>query len=66
MLAFGRKVWQMNRSVKWLLTVTTTVDGFSLVNQGQFTKFAKLSTHQTSPLHSIYRLCNTYGVKPYR
>ena len=37
----------MNRSTKGLLIVTTTLDGFSLVNCRQFVKFAKLSTHQT-------------------
>ena len=38
-----KKVWQMNRSAKWLLIVTTTLDGFSLANCRQFAKFAKLS-----------------------
>ena len=28
----AEKVWQMNRSVKGLLIVTTTLDGFSLAN----------------------------------
>ena len=52
------KVWQMNRSAKGLLIVTTTLDGFGLVNRGQFTKFAKLSTHQTFPLYDIIYLDN--------
>ena len=30
----------MNRSAKWLLIVTTTLDGFSLVNCRRFGKFA--------------------------
>ena len=41
------KVWRMNRSAKGLLIVTTTLDGFSLVNHRRFAKFAKLSTCQT-------------------
>ena len=40
-----KKVWQMNRSAKGLLNVTTTLDGFSLTNHRQF---AKLPTHETS------------------
>ena len=47
----AEKVWQMNRSAKRLLIVTTTLDGFSLANRRQFTKFTKLSTHQTFPLY---------------
>ena len=47
------KVGQMNRSAKGLLIVTiaTTLDGFSLANYSQFAKFAKLSTRQTFPLY---------------
>ena len=50
----------MNRSAKWLLIVTTSLDGFSLANC-RFTKFSKLSTRQTFPLYGIkvlhYMLC---------
>ena len=49
-----KKVWQMNRSTKGLLIVTTNLDGFSLVNRRRFTKFAKFSTHQTFPLYIQY------------
>ena len=34
--------------------VSTNLDGFSLVNHGQFAKFAKLSPYQTFPLYSIW------------
>ena len=51
-----KKVWQMNRSTRGLLIVTTTLDGFSLVNCRQFAKFAKLSTRQTK--QSIVHLLN--------
>ena len=44
----------MNRSVRWVLIVTTTVDGFSLANHRRFAKFAKLSTRQTFPLYGTY------------
>ena len=37
-----KKIWQMNRSANRLLIVSTNLDGFSLVNHGQFVKFAKL------------------------
>ena len=43
----------MNRSAKGLI-VTTTLDGFSLANHRRFAKFAKLSSHQTSPLYGSY------------
>ena len=43
----GFKVWQMNQSIKELLIVTTTLDGFGLANCRQFTKFAQFSTCQT-------------------
>ena len=52
----AEKVWQTNRSAKGLLIVTTTLDGFSLVNHRQFAKFAKLSTHQTFPLYGTLAL----------
>ena len=45
--AFGKKVWQMNRSANGLLIVTTSFDDFSLANHRQFAEFTKLSTHQT-------------------
>ena len=44
-----KKVWEINRSYKGLLIVTSTLDGFSLVNRRQFDD---LSTHQTFPLYS--------------
>ena len=40
-----KKVWRMNRSAKGLLMVTTNLDGFSLANCRQLTKFAKLSRY---------------------
>ena len=46
-------VWQMNRSAKELLIVTTNLDGFSLANCRRFAKFYKLSTCQTFPLYGI-------------
>ena len=49
-----KKVWRMNRSAKWLLIVTVTLDGFSLVNHRWFVKFAKLSTRQTFPLYGTF------------
>ena len=51
---FEKKVWQMNRSAKGLLIVTTILDDFSLVNHRPFTKFVKLSTCQTFLLYSNY------------
>ena len=48
----------MNRSAKGLLIITTTLDGFSLANHRQFTKFAKLSTRQTFPLYDILSTWN--------
>ena len=42
------KVWQINKSANRLLIVSTNLDGFSLVNQGQFSKFAKLSPYKPS------------------
>ena len=35
-----KKVWRMNESVKRLLIVTATLDGFSLANRKQFAKYA--------------------------
>ena len=43
-----KKVWQINRSANRLLIVSTNLDGFSLVNHGRFTKFAKLSPVKVS------------------
>ena len=40
-----KKVWRINRSANRLLIVCTNVDGFSLANDGQFAKFAKLSRY---------------------
>ena len=48
-----KKIWRINSSAKGLLIVTTNLDGFSLANRRQFTKFAKLSTRQTFPLYGI-------------
>ena len=47
------KVWQMNRSAKRLLIVTTNLDGFSLANHWWFTKFTKLSPTKHS-YHMIF------------
>ena len=49
-----KKVWWMNRSANRLLIVSTNLDGSSLANHGWFTKFAKLSPRQTSPLYGIH------------
>ena len=46
----------MNRLVKRLLIVTTTLDGFKMVNRLQTTKFAKLFPHQTFSLYGISKL----------
>ena len=53
-----KKVWRMNSSAKWLLIVTTNLDGFSLANRRRFAKFAKLSTHLTFPLYGIITMPN--------
>ena len=50
----AKKVWQMNRSAKGLLMVTTNLDGFSLANCRRFTK---LSTRQTFPLYGSWKCC---------
>ena len=50
--AFGKKKFgKCIKSAKGLLIVTTTLDGFSLANHRRFTKFIKLSAHQTFPLY---------------
>ena len=46
-----KKVWRMNRSAKGLSMVGINLDGFSLTNRLRFTKFAKLSPHQSFPLY---------------
>ena len=51
-----KKVWQINRSAKGILILTTNLDGFSLVKCKQFAKFIKLSTCQTFPLYCIRNL----------
>ena len=48
--AFREKSLAINRSVNGLLIVTTSLDGFSLVNHR---RFAKLSTNQTFLLYSM-------------
>ena len=49
---FGsNNVWRTNRLTRRLLIVTTNLDGFSLVNDW-FTKFAKISLHQTFSLYN--------------
>ena len=35
-----KKVWKINRSANMLLIVSTSLDGFSLVNHGQFAKLS--------------------------
>jgi len=48
----AKKVWWMNRFSQKVVIVSRNLDSFSLVNQGWFTKFAKLSPCQTFPLYS--------------
>ena len=36
--AFGKKVWQLNRSARRILIVSTNLDGFSLANHRLFTE----------------------------
>ena len=48
-----KKVWQINRSANRLSIVSTKLDGFSLANHRRFTKFAKLSPHQTFLLYGM-------------
>ena len=43
-----KKFWQINRSAKRLLIISTYLDGFSLVNHKGFTKFAKPSPAKLS------------------
>ena len=45
--AFDKKAWRINRSTRRLLIVDTNLDGYSLMNHRQFTKFspAKLSCY---------------------
>ena len=52
-----KKVWQMNSSANRLsiVTITNLVD-FSLANYRRFTKFTKLSPHQTFSLYGMYCL----------
>ena len=40
-LSIWQKVWQVNRSAKNLLIVTSNLDGFSLVNHGGFAKLSR-------------------------
>ena len=47
-----KKVWRINRSANRLLIVSTNLDDFSLVNHGQFAKFAKLSRYTVYGLAS--------------
>ena len=41
------------RSANRLINVSTNLDGFSLVNHGQFTKFTKLDCCQIFPQYGI-------------
>ena len=43
-----KKVWQINRSAKRLLIISTYLDGFSLANHGGFATFAKPSPAKLS------------------
>ena len=45
----AKKVWQINRSVKRLLIVSTNINGFSLVSHRWFAKFTKLSHYTVMP-----------------
>ena len=49
----------MNRSAKWLLIVTTDLDGFSLVNCRQLAKFTKILPTKFSQyiVHSFIMIC---------
>ena len=49
-----KKVWQINRSANRLLIISTNLDGFSLVNHRQFTKFANVSPCQSFLPYGIY------------
>ena len=51
---FGEKVWQINRSAKKLLIVNIDLNGFSLVNHGWLTKFAKLYPTKLSCFMALY------------
>ena len=50
-----KKVCQINRSANRLLIISTNLDGFSLVNCGQFAKFAtKLSRYTVLIKSNVY------------
>ena len=65
----GGKIWRMdsfrafgerkfgklaNRSANRLLIISTSLDGFSLVNHGRFAKFANVLPCQSFPPYGIY------------
>ena len=56
-----KKVWQINRSAKRLLIISTYLDGFSLANHGGFTKFAKPSPAKLSR-YMVYHEVKISGV----
>ena len=47
------KVWQINRLTNRLLIVSIYLDGFSLVNDGRFTKFTKLSRYMVMNFKTV-------------
>ena len=49
-----KKVWRINRSANRLLIISTNLDGFSLANHGQFTKFTNVSPSQSFPPYSTW------------
>ena len=51
--AWQKKAWRMNRSAKSLLIVSTNLNSFSLANDRQFAKFAKLSHYTVSIISNI-------------
>ena len=61
--ALAENVWQISRSAKGLLMVTTDLNGFSLANCRRFAKFAKLSTRQTFPLYGMLTDVNSSVLK---
>ena len=55
--AFGKRKFgelRIKRLANRSFIVSIDLDGFSLVNHGQFTKFTKLSHRQTFPLYGMH------------
>ena len=49
----GRKVWRINSTANRLI-ISTNLDGFSLANHRQFTKFTNVSPRQSFPPYSTW------------